>query len=218
MKEEPSSILFFSVLLIFIAFNSLVNAWVIRSRSGEFKSILWMRFIGTAILSFPLLIFITDQSYLFFHSNHSLVTLILTGIFSLAAILLNRMRRITDKDANIYAYLSKSRIDARFVILETCAFVLYLFFYELLFRGLLLFYCIKNYGVVNAVIVNVSIYALSHIQQGVREAFGALAFGLILCIPTIISGNFWSAYVIHLSLALSNSYFITKRHKGYYEK
>ncbi|GAI37228.1 unnamed protein product, partial [marine sediment metagenome] len=62
-------------------------------------------------------------------------------------------------------------------------------------------------GVWPAIAVNTSIYACTHIPKGFKEAIGAIPFGIILCIITLITGNIWVAFFIHVLLALSNDYF-----------
>jgi membrane protease YdiL (CAAX protease family) len=88
----------------------------------------------------------------------------------------------------------------------------YLFAYEFLFRGLLLFFCIEELGVVLALIVNIFLYSLVHIPKGRKETIGAIPMGIILCILTIHSGTIWMAFWIHCSLALSNEWLSIKYH------
>ena len=53
-------------------------------------------------------------------------------------------------------------------------------------------------------------YALAHTPQGRRETLASFPFGVLLSFITSITGNFWSAYFIHVALALSNDYFAIK--------
>jgi membrane protease YdiL (CAAX protease family) len=61
-----------------------------------------------------------------------------------------------------------------------------------------------------AFLLNALIYSLAHAPQGWRETLYALPFGILLCAITSLTGNFWAAYIIHVSLALSNDHFAIK--------
>jgi membrane protease YdiL (CAAX protease family) len=89
----------------------------------------------------------------------------------------------------------------------------YLLPYEFLFRGLLLPYSLQRWDFLTAFLVNTLIYTAAHWQQGKREITGAFFMGWITCYVTYFTGNFWSAFVVHLALALSNSYITVARNR-----
>ncbi|MFM7594984.1 MAG: CPBP family intramembrane glutamic endopeptidase [Flavobacteriales bacterium] len=82
---------------------------------------------------------------------------------------------------------------------------IYLFGYELLFRGVLLFLLVDSLGVVVAIAVNVLMYAISHVPKGLSETLGAIPLGLVLCILTLQSGTIWIAFFVHIALSFTNS-------------
>lgn len=86
----------------------------------------------------------------------------------------------------------------------------YLLAYEALFRGFLLFPSYDALGLWPAVIINTSLYATVHIPKGIRETLGALVLGFVLCLITLSTGNFWVAFLVHITLALSNDSFSLK--------
>jgi membrane protease YdiL (CAAX protease family) len=82
---------------------------------------------------------------------------------------------------------------------------LYLFGYELLFRGTLFFPLVESLGIWPAVAVNIALYATTHIPKGLAETLGAIPLGLVLCLLTLQSGTVWIAFFVHLALAWTNS-------------
>ncbi len=86
----------------------------------------------------------------------------------------------------------------------------YLVAYELMFRGFLLFSCVRAFGVWPAIIINTSIYALVHVPKNAKEGIGAIPLGLLLCIITLQTGTLWVALVVHWVLSLANEWFSLK--------
>jgi membrane protease YdiL (CAAX protease family) len=80
--------------------------------------------------------------------------------------------------------------------------VIYLFAYEFLFRGLLLSACLP-FGIWQASAINCTIYAIVHIHQGKGEIIGSVFFGLVLCLLTIYTGSILAPFLVHLSLSIS---------------
>ena len=91
---------------------------------------------------------------------------------------------------------------------------LYLFGYEFLFRGILLFASVPILGVWGAIMLNVSLYSVTHLPKGAGETFGAIPLGLLLSWITLRTGNIWVAFFVHLNLASSNAIFSLKHHPG----
>jgi membrane protease YdiL (CAAX protease family) len=100
----------------------------------------------------------------------------------------------------------------KIVILNALGWALYLFGYEFLFRGLLLFPLAEHLGVWTAIAINVALYSATHIPKGLEETIGAIPLGLILCILTLASGTIWIAFVVHLAMAWTNSFTALKFH------
>ena len=87
-----------------------------------------------------------------------------------------------------------------FILLRT----LFLFFYEIFFRGVILFCMIEDFGIAVAVFINLLLYVLIHWQSEKKERYGSVLMGLALCFLSIYYQNVWPAIVVHLTLALSN--------------
>lgn len=86
--------------------------------------------------------------------------------------------------------------------------IIFLCTYEFFFRGVLLFALIPDIGFVSAIAVSTILYVLIHIFDSNAEIFGAIPFGIILCLITYTSDSIWIAFGIHLILSLINEFSI----------
>jgi len=92
------------------------------------------------------------------------------------------------------------------------SWILFLVAYEFLFRGFLLGGSLLVMGPWPAILLNSTIYAFAHFYKGPGETFGAIPLGILLCYLTLVTGNIWSAVVIHSFMALSNEWFSIRAH------
>ena len=88
----------------------------------------------------------------------------------------------------------------------------YLFGYEILFRGILLFPLAAQFGVWPAIAINVALYSSTHIPKGLDETIGAIPLGIVLSLLTLLTGTIWIAFFVHLTMALTNSFTALKHH------
>ena len=92
------------------------------------------------------------------------------------------------------------------VVLSTLSWIIYLFAYEFFFSGFLLFPCINTLGVTWAVIINVLIYTSVHLGQGTPMVISAGLFSIALSLISYHTGSFFTAFIIHVILTLSNEW------------
>lgn len=78
---------------------------------------------------------------------------------------------------------------------------LFLFSYELWFRGFLLFDCIRWFGIPLAVFINVSLYVLIHIFNGEKEMLACIPFGLMVCFFSISYNTALPAIMLHIGFS-----------------
>jgi len=107
----------------------------------------------------------------------------------------------------VYPQIRTTEWTKQTFIHEYTSWIAYLLAYELLFRGFLLFALYRVSGAWVASMVNVALYAIAHIPKGQKEAIGAIPLGLLLCYLTLRTGDIWIAVVVHITLAISNSFF-----------
>jgi membrane protease YdiL (CAAX protease family) len=100
----------------------------------------------------------------------------------------------------------------KIVFMNVAGWVIYIFGYEFLFRGVLLLPLVEHLGVWTAVAINIALYSATHIPKGFNETIGAILLGFVLCLLTIVSGTIWIAFFVHLTIALTNSFTALKYH------
>ena len=132
--------------------------------------------------------------------------LVLLAVFSAAT----AARKSQDRDH--FPQIRAKVWTTRTVMANIAGWGLYLLGYEILFRGILLMPLADHLGVWPAITVNIALYAAAHVPQGPRDAFGAIAVGLIFCLVTLASGTVYIAFLVHLSMALTNCFTSMKHH------
>jgi membrane protease YdiL (CAAX protease family) len=95
----------------------------------------------------------------------------------------------------------------RHVILSTSGWLIYLFGYELFFRGILWFLCFNAFGFWWALIINVALYSLVHVPKGKLVTYGAVPLGVLFCTLSHYTGSFLPAFLIHSAMAVSTELF-----------
>jgi membrane protease YdiL (CAAX protease family) len=98
------------------------------------------------------------------------------------------------------------------VFIHALGWALYLFGYEFLFRGILLFPVVDSIGVWPAIAINIGLYSATHIPKGLDETIGAIPLGVVLCLLTLASGTIWIAFFVHLAMAWTNCFTALKYH------
>jgi membrane protease YdiL (CAAX protease family) len=92
------------------------------------------------------------------------------------------------------------------VFLSASSWMIYLFVYELLLRGVLFFSCLRSFGLWPAVIINISVYAFFHLHKNFLEIMGSLLLGIVFCLITYQTGTIWTVFFAHAVLALSSEW------------
>ncbi|MGW8315931.1 MAG: CPBP family intramembrane glutamic endopeptidase [Bacteroidales bacterium] len=98
------------------------------------------------------------------------------------------------------------------LLISAISWIIFLVGYEYFFRGFLLYSCLSVMDPWMAMVLNAALYAMAHLYKGPMETFGAIPLGFILCYVTIVTGNIWSAVLLHSLMALSNEWFSLKAH------
>lgn len=104
------------------------------------------------------------------------------------------------------------------VFINALGWFIYLFGYEFLFRGTLLFPLVDTLGVWPAIAINIALYSATHIPKGLDETIGAIPLGLVLCLLTLQSGTIWIAFLVHVAMAWTNSFTALKFHPDIHYK
>lgn len=179
---------------------------------GNTKMILFQRYLGAmtiGIIPGIVLMLVFGKSwaeYGFRFQNH------LTSIYwivGLAAVVLpiNYFNSKKPKNLAQYPMIREKEWSKGLVFENAFSWCAYLFGYEFMFRGLLLFSTVPLMGEWPAIALNAAIYALVHVPKNLEETIGAVPLGVLLCLITLTTGTIWVAFFVHISLALSNSFF-----------
>ncbi len=169
--------------------------------------------LGSGILC---LTFIPDYSLSDYGLSYNRETAFFTSLWSsgLMILIIPLAFLGANKPANLINYPQiRARLWTRKItVLNIVGWIIYLFGYEFLFRGILLFPLAGELGPWPAVAINTAFYSISHVPKGLNETAGAIILGLVLCILTLISGTIWIAFFTHVALALTNSFTAMKYH------
>lgn len=112
----------------------------------------------------------------------------------------------------VYPQIRIEKWSNKIVALSAGSWIAFLIAYEFFFRGFLLFASLTVLDPWPAIALNCSLYGFAHFYKGPGETFGAIAVGVLLCYITLLTGNIWSAVLIHSLMALSNEWFSLRSH------
>jgi membrane protease YdiL (CAAX protease family) len=111
-----------------------------------------------------------------------------------------------------YPQIRIEKWSSKIVALSAGSWIAFLVAYEFFFRGFILFASLTVLDPWSAIALNCSLYGFAHFYKGPGETFGAIAVGVLLCYLTLVTGNIWSAVIIHSVMALSNEWFSLRSH------
>ena len=177
---------------------------------------IWMsRYLGALLIGFiPMLIMttITGKSLAFYGLGFANSSLSLAWVFGLLipVIPITYVNARKAESYAFYPFVREKNWTRQMVFQNALSWIIYLFGYELMFRGILLFSTISVMGIWPAIVLNTALYALVHMPKSLKETISAVPFGVILCLITLTTGTFWVAFVVHCGLALGTFLFSLK--------
>lgn len=219
--EFLAAIAVLSVLLLFFLYyytanKKIVGTWLIRplfpsirNESVDFLSYKLSGIIFTGVVPFILFLWVLNLS----PSRIGFVAGRTHGYWYLLLILILITLTVSfhsSKSAKIRARSPELRLTdwyPRHVVLSAGAWVLYLLGYEFLFRGVLWFLCVEAFGFWPALAINLILYSLVHLPQGVQMAVGSIPVGVVFCLLSSQTGSFLPAFIIHSFIAVSTEMF-----------
>jgi len=161
----------------------------------------------------PFILFRTHEvefDFLDIEKEHLANTLFWTVILSAIAFTAGYVNVKISK-TSIYPQFQIEKWTPAYRLLTYSTWILYLTGYEFMFRGLLLFGIVEEFGYYSSIILNVVLYAIVHIPKGMKEALGCLILGPILCVVALHTETIFAPILIHISLCLSNEYFSIRK-------
>ncbi len=147
-----------------------------------------------------------------FHKETILVTVY--WILGLGALMVTLMALNAKKPANLinYPQIRAKVWDRKMFVGNLAGWAAYLFGYETLFRGVLLFPLVDAIGLWPAIAVNIGLYSATHIPKGLSEAIGAIPLSIVLCLLSVSTGTIWIAVIVHIAMAWTNTTVALKHH------
>jgi len=115
---------------------------------------------------------------------------------------------------DVYPEMRTPRWGFGAVAANSISSALYMFAYEFLFRGFVLFACLAAMTPALAITVNVVLYVLAHVPKGRREALGSIPLGVVVCLASIDTGAIWAAFLIHSIMSQLNDYLAVRANPG----
>jgi len=128
-------------------------------------------------------------------------------ILSLVIIPMSYLNSKSPDNLAQYPQIRNASWNAGLIAVSALSWIAYLLAYELLFRGFLLFSSLELLDYWPAILLNTGIYSIVHYPKGMKEALGAVPFGIIICVLTIKTGGLLVAFSAHIIMALSNEWF-----------
>lgn len=89
--------------------------------------------------------------------------------------------------------------------------IVYMAAYEILLRGVFLFFLVERIGIIYAVIMNILAYAAMHLFKDRKETLLCIPVGLLLCWLTLYTGSIWPAVALHCTMAISFEYLFSRQ-------
>ncbi|MBS1935046.1 MAG: CPBP family intramembrane metalloprotease, partial [Bacteroidetes bacterium] len=183
-----------------------INFFTERNQINDLNIRHWQ---GIILFGFPLVIFFnkwanrwkwpehlsTSQSIVFF-----VILFVVIGVASKSAYtkqLVSGMDEAKEKTVtwpHIYNYFTLR--------------ILFLVVYECFFRGILLVACISCFGVSQAIVINILLYAGIHIINGREQVIASVPFGFALCMLCISWQSVWPATLLHPALSVTHEGYI----------
>jgi membrane protease YdiL (CAAX protease family) len=125
----------------------------------------------------------------------------LIAIVIVMAVLYFFQSKQRDKVKEIQAFrLAKMNMPQ--LALYALVWIIYLTFYEIYFRGYLLYLAFPVSSLYTIIAFNLFLYAFVHINKGWQQVVMSFPFGFLLCLVTLYTGHIWFALIIHIQLAL----------------
>jgi len=158
--------------------------------------ILWLGLVPVFVLKLQVLKSFTGNGF----PNNSFLIIFLVLLILVAALAIkagkNNHQQFANSNHTDY-HLPVSFITSYFIIRTV-----FLFTYELFFRGYLLLDSINAIGTPLAVTLNVVLYVLLHLFNSKKEILACIPFGLLACWLCILFNAVWPAVILHISFSL----------------
>lgn len=212
------SVVFFSLMWALISFYLYWPLFFSKLRKGQSKGIILARFYGGVLFGgVPILILLILKANVLNNIGLRIpegpIYWHLLSIFLISVIVpLSYFQSRSSSNLADYPQIRNSQWNFNLIFMNSASWMFYLIGYEILFRGFLLFPLIEEFSLELALVINLSIYSLSHAAKSFKEGLGTIPIGLILFVIAWKTNSILYPIVIHWVMALSNSFFSVRHH------
>lgn len=109
-----------------------------------------------------------------------------------------------------YPQIRTKHWTTRLYVNNALTWALYLFGYELMFRGVLLLTLERWTGPWPAIAITTGLYVLAHVHKNAAETIGCIPMGVVFAVAALLSGGFWAPWLMHVLIAVSSEWFVTR--------
>ena len=103
-----------------------------------------------------------------------------------------------------YPELRVAPRDKHLILNSATGWFVFLLGYEIIFRGLLLHYGVKTWGLWPGIAVMTALYVLAHLHKPASETFACFLVGPLFAYFTLETGTVWTVVFLHAMIAITN--------------
>lgn len=208
--------LVFIISIVLLLFYLLISGEVKIDRKDWFKEslhkVLWQRISGFVVLGIiPALMVLYYFNIPLESVGHRATNLTLTFGYSaglgVLILFISRQNAWKKREKSLYPQIKTGKWTPALIILNAITWAMYLLGYEFFFRGFMLYVMAEYWPVWLSILMNTVLYSLAHLHKNLQEVLGAIPFGIVLCLITLQTENFYTAFILHCLLAISTDSF-----------
>lgn len=110
--------------------------------------------------------------------------------------------------------IRETRWNAGLFVENALTWAVYLFGYELMFRGVLLFTLTGRVGPWLAVALTTALYVFAHLPKPAPETVGTIPMGAVFAWSSLLTGSIWAPFLAHLAVALTSDMAAVRSNPG----
>lgn len=219
--DQSSFFMIFSPVWLLVSFLAYWPFFFRSQKEGKAGIILFLRYYGAVLFGgIPLLVVflvgfpVVEPFGLSVDISNSSYVWILSMLVGLLIVGLNFFASKNEQNLEEFPQIRDRSWSKGLVYHNIFTWIVYLVGYEFLFRGIMLFPLVPVIGFWPAAVLGTVLYSLSHYPKSIREALGAIPFGIILAWIAWQTQSVWPCIWIHACLAVSNSIFSLYHHRS----
>jgi membrane protease YdiL (CAAX protease family) len=144
--------------------------------------------------------------------SHNRLPLHLLGPVVVVTILTMLFFSRREKIYHRYPEIEGARISRIYFLGSALSYLVYLFSYECLFRGFLLFGLRDALGDVPSTLVSMAFVTISHVGTSPPVILGAMASGLLFPYMTLQAGSIWPVFTLHCFIGIGMDVLCARHH------